>query len=101
MVSTTQTTRKAIVQPSISHSNVLCMGRAFAVQVQTKAAAREIIASTMHQKAVTETNTRSFTERRPASLGHRLSILSTIFRQIFSPSCSSVFLADCERACPS
>lgn len=93
MVSTTQTTRKATVQPSISHRSVLCMGRAFATQVQTKAAAREMTASTMHQKAVAKISTRSFTERRPASLGHRLSILSVIFRQIFSPSCSSVFLA--------
>lgn len=93
MVNVTQTTRKAAVQPSTSHSNMLCIRRAFAAQVQTKAAAREMIASTIHQKAVAEISTRSFAERRPASLAHSRSILSAIFRQIFSPSCSSVFLA--------
>ena len=75
------------------HGNMLCIRRAFAAQVQTKAAAREMIASTIHQKAVAEISTRSFAERRPASLAHSRSILSAIFRQIFSPSCSSVFLA--------
>ena len=93
MVNVTQTTRKAAVQPSTSHSNMLCIRRAFAAQVQTKAAAREMIASTIHQKAVAEISTRSFAERRPASLAHSRSILSAIYRQIFSPSCSSVFLA--------
>lgn len=83
MVSVTQTTRKAAVQPSISHSNVLCIRRAFAAQVQMKAAASKMIVSTMHQKAVAETSTRSFAARRPASLAHSLSILSAIFRQIF------------------
>lgn len=100
MVNATQTVRKATVQPSISHNNVLCIRQAFATQVQTKAAAREMIISTMHQKAAAEISTRSFAERRLASLVHSLSILSAIFRQIFSPSCSSVFLADCDRACP-
>ena len=80
MVNVTQTTRKAAVQPSTSHSNMLCIRRAFAAQVQTKAAAREMIASTIHQKAVAEISTRSFAERRPASLAHSRSILSAIFR---------------------
>lgn len=68
MVSVTQTTRKAAVQPSIFHSNVLCIRRVFAAQVQTKATAREMIVPTMHQKTVAEIGTRSFAERRPASL---------------------------------
>lgn len=103
MVNVTQTTRKAAVQPSTSHSNMLCIRRAFAAQVQTKAAAREMIASTIHQKAVAEISTRSFAERRPASLcafpfhpvGHLpADFLSLLFKRL------SRFLAECDRACP-
>ena len=92
MVSVTQTMRKATAQPSISHNNALCMRRAFAAQVQIKAAVREMIISTIHQKAVAEISTRSFAEKRLANFAHSLSILSTIFWQIFSPSCSSTCL---------
>ncbi len=47
----------------------------------------------MHQKVVMEISMWLFVERCLASLAHLLFILSAIFRQFFSPSRSSVFLA--------
>ena len=66
------------------------MNLALAMQVQAKAAKRKIIISIMHQKAVVEMTMRSLIDRRSSSLALSLLILSAIFRQTASPSCSSV-----------
>lgn len=71
----------------------LCMNQTLAIQVQMKAAKRKMTVSIMHQKAVVETTTRSLIDRRSSIFALSLSILSAIFRQIASPSCSSVRLA--------